>query len=36
MSCPYNECSKTLMCDECYIDEKIERRFKIEKKYYND
>lgn len=29
--CPYNECTKHKMCDECYIDEKIKFRFDKER-----
>jgi len=36
MSCPYKQCTDTILCDECYIDISIEQRFKREKKYYND
>lgn len=34
MSCPYRECTKTMMCDECYIDLQIEERLKKEKRNY--
>jgi len=32
VACPYNECTKHVMCDECYIDEQMEFRFKKERK----
>ena len=36
MSCPYRECTKNIMCNECYIDLQIENRFRNEKRYPND
>ena len=36
MSCPYRQCIKHRMCDECYIDNAMERRFKMERKFPNE
>jgi hypothetical protein len=36
MACPYRECTKYTMCDECHMDTMIENRFRKERKFPNE